>query len=231
MSPNPGRALAGLVAVLLLAASCGTSNAAEDETGIATLSDPSIGAAGDESTNESASDALEAPENPEDAFLLFDKCMAEEGFDFESTGGSGGLGVEPSDESNATGSDPQSSEQAAGDLDFDKFTEANDKCAPHLRNIDTGFDMTPEQEAALDDAELAWRKCMEDQGVDVPDFGEGGSGFIAIGGTNEETDPQGGAGLDDADFDFEAFDEASEQCQSVFDEVQNIDGASGESDR
>jgi len=230
MSPTPGRIIAALVAVLLLAASCGTSDGAESEAGIATLSDPSIGAADDESTDESASDALEAPENPEDAFLLFDKCMAEEGFDFESTDGSGGLGVEPSNESGATGNDPQVSEQAAGDLDFDKFTEANDKCSPHLRNIDSGFDLTPEQEAALEDAELAWRKCMEDQGVDVPEFGEGGSGFIAIGGTDEETDPQGGAGLDDADFDFGAFDEASEQCQSVFDEVQDIDGASDGSD-
>jgi len=233
MSPTPGRVTAALVAVLLLAASCGTSDGAESEAGIATLSDPSIAAAGSQPVDDNGSDDLEAPENPDDALLLYDRCMANEGFDFQTAGGAsqGELSVEPSgSEDGSTRSDPQSEEQSSADFDFDKFIEADDKCTPHLRNLDSEFDLTPEQEAAFADAELKWRECMTDQGVDVPDFGDG-DGLIAIGGLPDENDPQDGGDLDDENFDFEAFDKASEQCQSIFDEVQNTEGASSGSDR
>ena len=236
MSPIPfGRAIAVAVAVLLLAAACGTSNNAGSDTAVATLDDGSTNDADDRPAGEGEADALEAPENTEDAFALYDACMSAAGFDFETAGsGTGGAvsvetpGGGPGDDE----SDPQDSAQSPDDFDFEAFNEADDKCSAHLRNIDGGFDLTPEQVVALEDAELAWARCMAEQGVDLPEFELGGeSDIIAIEGADVDGDPQGGLDLDDPDFDFSALDEAAEACGYVYDEFDELVGAPSEKDQ
>jgi hypothetical protein len=227
---HPSRGLMALfTATLLIAAACGGGG--ESTTAVASLSD------GGGDTTDTADAATPdggdaaAPENPEDAFALFDECMSEAGFNFAtSLGGGGGLSVQ----SSRVGSDPHEPDPQGGsisidDFDVEAFEAANSDCQGHLANVDAGFDLTPEQEVAFDDAQLEWSECMREQGVDVPDFSGATSGAIVVEGSAELTDDPQAAG--DAFFDEigEEFEAAAEICQAVFEGNEELDGLFDES--
>ena len=203
------------------------------DAGVASLDDSAPSATAEAQTT-AADTAVEAPENPEDAFALFNQCMTDAGFGFGeaiSINGSGdalggAIAVDIGGTNPGEGQlDPQEQVQSFEDFDFEEFEEANDSCEGHLTNIDSGFDMTPEQQAAFDDAQLDWTDCMREQGVEVPDFDGAGSGTIVIEQTVEGADPQSGVpSFDDSDFNFENFEAAADICQSVYDEYDELDG-------
>jgi len=115
MSPTPifGRVAAVIVAMMLVATACAPSEGAGD-TGIATLGDTS---ATDQASNENGTDTVEAPENVEGAFELFDRCMSDAGFDFETADvGSGGLRVDTFGDVDGSGIDPQESSSSVDDF-------------------------------------------------------------------------------------------------------------------
>lgn len=208
---------AGLTAVILLAAACGGDDVSTDE-GIASLNEGA-----DQVDTVPVDAAVEAPENPEDAFALFGQCMTDAGFDFGDTAGATGL-IQIAPNAADSGDDvvnPQDQGGSFEDFDAEAFDEANKVCEGHLANVDSGFDMTPEQQAAFDDAQLEMSKCMEEQGFAIPDLVSGGDGgTILIEDVPGVDDPQSGSSsTDDLDFDFEGFQEASEMCQSVFDDL------------
>jgi len=210
------------MSVGLVAAACGSDEAA-DTSGIASLTDgEDDDSAADGSTL--IDDAAEAPENAEDAFALFDECMTDRGFEFASTASSSGavgsLSIEGG--SAVTEVDPQSG--GIEDFDLDEFEAANDECRVHLANIDGGFDLTPEQEAAFEDAQLEFQSCMSDAGIEMPDIIGGGSGGLSlqVEEVDGDLDPQAGAGFTGSDFDFEAFQEAAETCNHVFDDIGGL---------
>lgn len=215
-------ALAAAVSIALTACGSSTDVGQEEAGGIATLEDGSQGSDDAESSQDSG-DELEAPENPEDAFALFNECMGVDGLDMGGVLVKPGLNdrgmveidlgeIEPSE------ADPQASPSSLEDLDLDEFDEANDRCSGHLDNVDFDFDLSPEQQSELDDAELAFAACMADLGVDIGDLASGAAGSIRVEGVSGEEDPQGGVvDLSDVDFDFEAFLEASDECDQVFD--------------
>jgi hypothetical protein len=234
------RAAALVGALLLIATACGSS--ASDGQGdgdrIASLSEDlteATTAAAETSNDEIAGDVsgddLEAPDDPEDAFALFNECMEDQGLP-------GAIAVSVGDSGNSSGinvsevadSFDEIDPQAGGsfeDFDADAFNEANEACEGHLANIDGGFDLTPEQQTAMEDAQLEFSDCMAEQGVEVPEF-DGDSGGIVIGAVIETdssgADPQSGdISHDDLDFDFEAFNEAAEACQHVFDQFEALD--------
>ncbi len=170
-------------------------------------------------------DPLEAPDNPEDAFALFNECMEEHGIAGGVTvfaGGdaeTGAVEIEPMEIEEV---DPQTAGGSLEDFDADMYDEANKACEGHLANIDAGFDMTPEQQAAFDDAQLEFADCMAEHGIDVPEPASSGGGIVVSAAT-EEGDPQSGVGSpDDLDFDFEAFDEAAKDCDSAFAQLESI---------
>ena len=222
-TPTRHRGIAALAAaVLLLATACGSAgddDAADD--GVASLSDQDD-ADSDESADTEASDGeaaadpeqVEAPDNPEDAFALFEECMADAGLDMQPVDGDdGSVQVLGDDDGQAGGIAIGGS---IDDFDPDQFEEIAGRCEAHLANLDAGFEMSPEQEAAFNDAQLEWTECMREQGVEVPDFDGGSGGMIVIGGPEAEGDPQAGGSIGDADFDFEAFSAADEACNHVF---------------
>ena len=89
--------------------------------------------------------------------------------------------------------------------------------------------MSPEEEAAFEDAQIEWAECMRERGIDVPDVDGGASGgVIIVGGPDEEGDPQSG-GFGGDDFDFEAFEEANEECDAAFDELEELFGGEDQS--
>ncbi len=231
--PNRRWARAALLSTLLLVASACGSAGRNDDSGVASLTESvDIGASVENGDTSSVDAGLEAPENPEDAFALFNECMTKAGFDFGSAvsvgvGSSGSIDVEPGEAIVPDGVDPQQNSGSLEDFDPEAFDRANETCEGHLANIDSGFDLTPEQQAAIDDAQLEWSACMSDQGVEVPELqsSNGGSGAIVIDGSAEAADPQSGeASFEDFDFDFEAFDEAAQICQSVYDQYDELDG-------
>ena len=183
----------------------------------------------------SESSELEAPEDPEEAFALYDQCLQDHGVDPGEgfvVGNGDAVAVAPAggvDGADSDGSDDQVFvyAQDANGNDMpppdDDLIAASEACRGHLANATPDFDLTPEQEAAMEDAQLAFQQCMEDHGI------EGGGFSISVGG--------GGAGLevdeqqvDDqaappspSDIDPEEFQAAAEACQSVYDDYPELD--------
>ncbi len=206
------RTAALFAAIALLAAACGNGSDDSAEAGVASISD---GAAVGDQQGASAQGTAEAPTNAEDAFGLYDACMKEAGIEIQEVefDGAGGIEIEDLD---GTETDPQSG-GSAEDPEGASYSEADAECSKHLVNVDAGFDLTPEQEAAFRDANLKWEKCMTDQGIEITTAASGG---LDVDSEQAEADPQD-AEASQPDFDFEAFDAASEKCQSIFDELDS----------
>ena len=225
------RTIALGTAIALSAAACGgdtaTDTADARSNAIATLDDgtaPSESSSSDSTTDPSVSDA-EAPDDPELAYALWDECMADAGFDISTSfaGGADGLAVE---ELELDAVDPQTDGFSSPEDFDDSFQEASAECDKHLANVDAGFDLTPEQQAQFEDAQIEWAACMTDAGFEIPEIsGEGGAAIsIEIGPT--DGDPQS-EGFGEGDFDFEAFETAAEACSSAFDELDDLLGDEG----
>ena len=195
------------------------------------------GGDGDAANNDGDADAgagdLEAPEDTEDAFDLYNECMADAGYDFgDMAVGDGGEGsVAIIDAENAVDAGAVDSGGSGGveafeidDVDFDGFQDADSTCQGHLANIDVSFDMSPEDEAAFEDAQLEWTSCMRDLGIDVPDIGDASGGLVVVGGAPGEGADLGDGGADGSSGgfevdDIEAFEAATKECDAVFDEL------------
>jgi hypothetical protein len=227
-TPRPRSVLLLIVATFaLLSAACGdnttAATAAAADDGVASINEDANSDAGTIDSTDSSDDAsvLEAPENPEDAFGLFNQCMNHAGVGFGGVivsgpdGADGGISISPDGEL-PKGDDPQRVEVSPEDFDLDAFSEANEICRGHLANIDQGFDLSPDQQARMDDAQLEFNKCMEDQGVEMPDFS--GGGIVTFGSGPVEADPQTGQPSID-NLEFEEFNEAMETCQHIFEEL------------
>ncbi len=221
----------------LFAAACGgaSETATDTDQGIASLAADASDTAPTEDPQRG--DEPEAPNNPEDAFALFNECMGDLGFDFGSVGivggGEGGFGAPIEIEEFGGGVedfDPQESGGSFEDFDAGAFEEANEACEGHLAGIDAGFDLTPEQEVLFEDAQIEFAACMGELGIDVPEIGSVSGGIVVESSSAEvEIDPQSGLpSFDDSDFDFEAFEEAAESCQYVFEQYEELDDLFGE---
>ncbi|MEM8746390.1 MAG: hypothetical protein AAGF91_06785, partial [Actinomycetota bacterium] len=204
---------------------CGGSDASDvGDDGIASLGTDaaSDGTAetGDDSTDDDSTstddrdDDVEAPSDPEEAFALYERCLDDAGVDTAVLSGEPGGG----------GAEVEGDVTENGGVDADSVVEFDDEsfaafedCEKHLANTDTGFDLSPEQQAALADAELAFARCMREQGIDMPDPSSSDGGAIAIEISDEEFDP-------------DAMDAAAAECNSVFDEVfDDLEGEEGSS--
>lgn len=217
--------LAFTTSLVLLAAACGSSTTeAATSDGVASIDDGAAPTDAASPDPDEETGGVEAPENPEDAFELFNQCMTDAGFDFGAA-----IAVGPGDEAGGVISvspdgelpddvDPQNGSGSLADFDIEEFETANEACEGHLANIDQGFDLSPEEQARMEDAQLEFSKCMEDQGFEMPDFSAGGSGIIVSEVEVGDVDPQSGQpSIDDLDFD--EFNEAAQACDHVFEEL------------
>lgn len=161
------RLLALMGAILLSLAACGGDSGTTTPT-LASLSDTSAEGPSDTTTTTVAVD-------PEVAFQEYAACMREHGVEMPdpSTGGGGGvitIGGEG--------------------FDLEAMDEAAAACDPILESAFGEFEMSPDQEAEMRDQELAFARCMRDNGVDWPDptgdFGSGGA-VIELGDADPET--------------------------------------------
>lgn len=215
------RFIAALVAAAaLVLAACGGTESPDADGGVASLAGPQEATENDVDDTPDGTEEPIAPEDAELAFAAYEDCMSDAGFDFGSTLATGGGEDDGAtvQEFEVTEGDPQNGSLDA--LDFgEEFQAAEEECSKHLEGLDLSFDMSPEEEAAFEDAQLEWAACMRERGIDVPDFDGGASGgVIIVGGPDEEGDPQGG-GFSIDDFDIDAFEEANEECDAAFAEL------------
>ena len=246
--PMRRRALVALSVLTLIGAACGSADDDDAQAdGVASLRDASgeaetadaesntDGAGGDattDATTDDASSELEAPEDPEEAFALYDQCLQDHGVDpgegFVVAGDGDAVAVAPADGSRPEGDGPDSQVFVYGEgpngeqppaIDDDMLA-AMEACRGHLANATPEFDLTPEQQAAMEDAQLAFQQCMEEHGI------EGGGFTISIGDgqaldVDEQQDDQ--AAPPPAEVDPEEFQAAAEECQSVYDDYPELD--------
>ncbi len=211
-------ALTAAAALTLAACGGGAEEATPETGGVASISED---APTTEPVDAEPASELEAPEDPDDAFALFNDCMADAGIDMfiDVSGGGGSLSID--DVEFPDGVDPQAG--SFEEFDPEAFNAAQEQCEPHLANVTGGFDLDPEQQAAFEDAQLKWADCMEEAGIEVPDFDSGGGvGVITVEVTGED-DPQNGPAFGSDDFDFEAFQEAASECDRFFQEIPGLE--------
>jgi hypothetical protein len=178
--------------VLLLIATlsaCGGGDGSEQD--VATLD----GATTDDSAGEDpaggdgGADGEVSDEEAEEAMLEFAECMRENGVDMpdpQTGGGGAGIVIGPG---------------ADGDAPDMEAFEAADEACRHLMEEVMGArpDLSPEEQAEMEDQALAFAQCMRDNGVDMPDPEFDGDGRVT----------QEMRGVDPGD---ESFQEAQDAC-------------------
>lgn len=185
-----GRLVPALAAVASLVAmsACGSSDGKASD--IASVEDiDGVGTTTAGSTPTSTSDDNDV------VFADYEQCMADEGVDLPKLDDNGGNEVDG-------GAVP---DVDLSDIDNEALQAASEKCAYILEEIDSPLDdLTPEQQAALDDFLVKMEKCLSDKGYDVPLAQTAGN---PLDGENaaDMTLP--------ADFDWEGFDKAGQECE------------------
>jgi hypothetical protein len=152
-----GAVAAGALLLVLGLAACG-SGGGDDGDGVASL--------GGASTQAANQDAASGSEDPQDRALEFARCMRKHGIDFPDPDANGRLTIGP----RAVGGDRQ------------KFEDAQKACGGLFRG--GGPQLSDEQRQELQEAALAFARCMREHGVDMPDPQFEGGGVMQRGPRN-----------------------------------------------
>ena len=190
---TPRYATVRSVALGAIAAACLALTACGGGTNSPSVGVPTL-AGGETVAAETNANGLEAPTDMEEAFALFNTCLEEQGVSFPEVP-IGGNAVEAE----------ENEETALDDANFEALEKASALCEGHLANVDDQFEISPEQEAAFADAELAFRDCVVEEGYDPAALGMDADGEV----TDETLD----------NMDLELLDEVMEACGSVFDDA------------
>lgn len=145
----------------------------------------------------------------QDAMLKFAACMRDHGIDMPDpefdADGKGGISVQSS-----AGAPGESGGAGPDKAQMEKMDAANKACEPIMDAVaGDAPQMSPEDQAKFRDEQLAYAKCMRENGVDMPDpeidF-DGGRTRIKMGG------PEDGQRMDPSN---ETFKKASAACESL----------------
>ena len=156
--PGLGRRslVSGVVALAFLAGACGPGEADDDVASVASIaevaSDTASGSpgdtassdvdGGDDSDGSSAAGGEVSDEDAEAAQLRYDQCMADLGIDEDELFGDGTATID--------------------DSQYDALISAQEECRPILEAVFGSFELSPEQEAAQQDADAKFSQCMSD---------------------------------------------------------------------
>jgi hypothetical protein len=225
--------LVGLAATAVGLAGCGDGSPDSGQGGVATIAvSPAADETSSNATETTSNSDPEAPSGPDEAFELFNECMSELGFDIEASGpgsDSGEVVVQGGSSSDEAGDGPVIMGPGGVRIDpedAEQFEEANQACAVHLANVQGELaDVSPEQQAAMEDATLRVQECMQEKGFDVQlSVSIGGGPGIGTNAVNSEDDgPPKGEPLNPDDIDREALDAATRECNAIFDEYEELD--------
>jgi len=233
------RSVIVLAAIGMLLGACGSSDG--DGDGVASLgTTPGTDVDGADVEGADVEEvALEAPEDIEEAMALFQACMEDHGVETPTgvavsrdgdetiaVGGDGPVVVfndaPPQDGGDDDGDD--GAEVAPPAIDVEEVEAANEACRGHLENAAPQFDLTPEQEAAMEDARLEFDQCMKDQGIDLPEMSAGADDI----GVNVEVFDEGDGNPAPPSIDPEEMEAASKICAEVYDRYPELEDVFGE---
>jgi hypothetical protein len=151
-----------------LLAACGQD---PDDDGVASLGDGASGSAA------SASPSVD----PEEALQAFAECMREHGledFPDPTIDENGGIEISAGDPGDF------------GRAELDAAMQACEHLLPEGAGPGDGEGPSAEEQAAMEDALLAYAQCMRDHGIDMPDPEFSGGGVIQQGGDFDPNDPE-----------------------------------------
>ena len=173
------------LALIFVVAACGGE---EDGAGAQVASLGETATTGDDGDNDTA-----ASKDPEEAMLAFARCMRENGVDMP---------------------DPQNGKvtirvggpgrERPSQAEMEKVDRAQEVCGKHLEGARP--QLSAEERQEMQEAMLAFARCMREHGVDVPDPGFDGSGGVRM-RLESRQDPD--------------FDEAQEACRSKLAVLEN----------
>lgn len=200
--------LAPVAAAALLLAACGPADAGPsegvlslEEAGATAEAGAEAGAGGLAEGISEEGRKLEAPTDMDQAMALYDTCMKDQGF--------GALGAPESGSVEL----PDLPDAENGEDPMEKFDESDATCRGHLRNIDAqALDVSPEQQAAIADAERAMVTCMSDKGYDVSSLYGRKGGVGVDGGPGSEQSDEAELPYGDP-----TFEEAMQACTAAYD--------------
>ena len=138
--------LALLAAMCLVVAACSSATADTPSPTLPSISEQSTeaeAAVGDETTTSTT-----AAIDPEEAMQKYATCMRENGIDMPDPGTDGSIVI------------------GGPDVDPTSLDAATAECDPILEDAFGDFEMSPEMEAEQRDMELAFARCMRDNGVE-----------------------------------------------------------------
>lgn len=151
-----------------LLAACGQD---PDDDGVASLGDGASGSAA------SASPSVD----PEEALQAFAECMREHGledFPDPQIDGNGGIEISAGDPGDF------------GRAELDAAMQACEHLLPEGAGPGDGEGPSAEEQAAMEDALLAYAQCMREHGIDMPDPEFSSGGVIQQGGDFDPNDPE-----------------------------------------
>jgi hypothetical protein len=151
-----------------LLAACGQD---PDDDGVASLGDGATGSAA------SASPSVD----PEEALQAFAECMREHGledFPDPQIDGNGGIEISAGDPGDF------------GRAELDAAMQACEHLLPEGAGPGDGEGPSAEEQAAMEDALLAYAQCMREHGIDMPDPEFSSGGVIQQGGDFDPNDPE-----------------------------------------
>jgi hypothetical protein len=158
-----------LVAVLVLGgtlAACGGGGGDEGD-GVASI-DEGAAAEDDDGGGDSGGGAVDEAEI-EDAMLEFAECMRENGVDMPDPKFEDGGGVSLGFDADS-GIDPESEE----------FKAAEEACEPIMEEARPDVQLSPDEQAEMQDRLVAMAECMRARGHDMPDPQVGEDGGVTI---------------------------------------------------
>jgi hypothetical protein len=177
--------LALVTALLLLFTACGKGG--DDDDGVASIDDDSSDQSDDDGGGGGNRNGPANETEFEDAMLEYAQCMRDHGIDMPDPefNGEGGvmMGTGPGGEDGA----PTDSEQQA-------FEAADEACKSILDEVMPDQDLTPEQQAEMQDQYIEVAQCMREKGHDMPDPVVGDDGSISV----RMDDPPEGSGENEA---------------------------------
>ena len=192
-----------LLAVAAVASGCGSTSSGDD--GVAALDNAS------DTTSETEDDAVaDENEDPEEAALAWAKCMRKQGVDVpDPQFDNGRLTIR----AGARG-------RRLDNIESEKFQKAQEECGEPFGRAG-GPPISDEEREELQEAMLAFAKCMREHGVDMPDpefSGQGGGVRFRAGGRGAGVDPNGAT-----------FREAEEACGDILEDARPAGGRLGRS--
>jgi hypothetical protein len=183
LSPRRLFAAVGVVAVLAVVGFVGLTGGGGDgdddgSDGVASI-DGADGESADGDTDDGGGGGGRVDDSEfQDAMLEFAECMREHGIDMpDPEFDDGGGGVRIGGPGEPDGGGPSQEE----------FEAADEACSPIMEDVRPDIQLTPEEQAEMQDEMVAVAQCMRDKGWNMPDpeVGEGGEVRVQVGPDDE----------------------------------------------